>query len=240
MTHRTNPDVPLGAGGVEQLEPHFQDIESVNYENYRALSVAAVVAFVLALISLVAFAFHGLLAIPCTAVFVSAYALWSISKNGDEVSGRGLSQAAFAISTVTAVTVGSIAAYTYYTEVPEGYQRISFVDLQPTNDRPDLPISPSALNLDGQKVFVPGYIHPYDKGGALKRFVLVPDMGTCCFGGKPKLTDMIEVTLRDPHRVKYSMSKIKLGGVLKVDTRKKPVSGLDGVYYQLDADYLTK
>ena len=67
---------------------------------------------------------------------------------------------------------------------------------------------------------------------------MVPDMKTCCFGGQPALTDMIEVTLRDPLRVDFSYTRRQLGGILKVTPYKKAVSGLDGVYYQLDADYV--
>jgi hypothetical protein len=63
-------------------------------------------------------------------------------------------------------------------------------------------------------------------------------MGTCCFGGQPKLTDMIEVTLRDPHRARFSFQRRKIGGVLQVDTQLKEINGLTGVYYQLDADYI--
>ena len=63
-------------------------------------------------------------------------------------------------------------------------------------------------------------------------------MKTCCFGGQPKLTDMIEVTLRDPRRVNFSYARRRLAGILKVDPRLKPISGLQGVYYQLDADHV--
>ena len=63
-------------------------------------------------------------------------------------------------------------------------------------------------------------------------------MKTCCFGGQPALTDMIEVTLQDPLRVDFSYGRRKLGGILKVSPNKKGVAGLDGVYYQLDADYV--
>ena len=49
---------------------------------------------------------------------------------------------------------------------------------------------------------------------------------------------MIEVTLQEPLRVDFSYRKRKLGGTLKVDSKLKPVSGVNGVYYQLDVDYL--
>ena len=63
-------------------------------------------------------------------------------------------------------------------------------------------------------------------------------MKTCCFGGQPKLTDMIEVTLKDPLRIKYSFGRRKLAGVIRVSPDKKQVAGLDGVYYRVDADYV--
>ena len=97
---------------------------------------------------------------------------------------------------------------------------------------------PLAMELNGQQVFVKGYVYPDGQRYNIKRFVLVADLGTCCFGGQPKLTHMIEVTLRDPHRVEYSYHKLGLGGVLHVDTRLKPLTGLGGVYFQLDADYV--
>ena len=62
-------------------------------------------------------------------------------------------------------------------------------------------------------------------------------MGTCCFGGQPKLTDMIEVTLDEPLRIEYSMRKRKLAGIFKVDTQLKAIDGLGGVYYQLQANH---
>jgi hypothetical protein len=34
------------------------------------------------------------------------------------------------------------------------------------------------------------------------------------------------------------MRKRKFAGTLRVDPRLKPVSGVNGVYYQLQADYL--
>ena len=87
-------------------------------------------------------------------------------------------------------------------------------------------------------MFIKGFVYPGDRKEGLSSFILVPDRGTCCFGGQPPLTHMIEVRLEEPNTVDYSLRMRKLGGVLKVDTRKKAISGLDGVYYQLDADYV--
>ena len=42
-------------------------------------------------------------------------------------------------------------------------------------------------------------------------------MGTCCFGGEPKLTDMIEVKLEGSLAIEYARRKRKLAGTFKVD-----------------------
>ena len=87
--------------------------------------------------------------------------------------------------------------FVYATEVPEGYQRIGYGQLQPDPNHPDEPIPPAAKELDGQKVFIKGYVYPTISQHGIREFLLVRDEGSCCFGGNPKITDRIQVTLRD-------------------------------------------
>jgi len=101
---------------------------------------------------------------------------------------------------------------------------------------PDYP-SPAALEMDGKKVFIKGYIYPGQQRFGLTQFVLVPDLGTCCFGGETKQTHKIKVILQDDLTIDYSMTKRRLAGVLRVDPYPPPLAGQPGVYYQLIADY---
>ena len=171
-------------------------------------------------------------------LFSGLAALRSIRRYPDELSGMMPAALGITLCGVEFAVGVALHSISYATEVPDGYYRISFADLQPSPGRADLPIPPDAAQLNGKRVFVKGYLYPDGQQDNIKRFVLVPDMGTCCFGGQPKLTDMIEVTLRDPLRTEFARKKRKLGGILKVDMALKPVSGLGGVYYQLTADYL--
>ncbi len=205
---------------------------------YRALSRPAVASLVLGVLSLAALLFPTLLILPAAGVLLAGIAIRSIKRYPDEWSGLTIARLGYALCGLMLVGGIALHATVYAMEVPEGFQRISFYDLQPDDDQPDMPIPSEAVNLDGQKVFIKGYVYPDGQQSNIKRFVLVPDRGTCCFGGQPKLTDMIEVTLRDPHRIRYSYQLRKLAGTLRVDTRLKPVSGLGGVYYQLDAEYV--
>jgi hypothetical protein len=96
------------------------------------------------------------------------------------------------------------------------------------------------LDLDGKRVFIKGYVHPgVSDLGEIRRFILVPDMGTCCFGGQPALTDMVEVRITGERGVRYSQRKRKFAGTFRVAARLKQVAGgLTGGYYELDADYV--
>jgi len=205
--------------------------------HYRAMSTMAIVAMGLGFLSVAAILSATLLILPLCGVIFSVAALTRIRSRPLELTGMPLAVAGLAMSCVMFLGGAILHTVVYVTEVPEGYQRISFFDLQP-DKRSALHIPESAVNLDGQRIFIKGYVYPGDQRHDLRQFVLVPDMGTCCFGGQPALTDMVEVNLKEPLRVDFSYRKRRLGGILHVDTTLKPISGLNGVYYQLDADYL--
>ncbi len=199
----------------------------------------AVTSLVLGIVSLPALLFAKLLIIPLIGIGVGAYAVVGVRRRPNEFVGLNLARIGLVMCIVVLIIGSAYNGYVYATEVPDGYMRISFEQLQPDANYPQYPIPPAALDLDGKRVFVKGYVHPgVDRRKGIKQFVLVPDMKTCCFGGQPALTDMIEVTLKDPQRINYSFGRRKLAGVLRVTPYKKQVAGLDGVYYQLDADYV--
>lgn len=209
------------------------------FESYRALSKSAVAGLILAMLGLLGWLFPVMLAFAILAVLLGMLALANIRRYPEELAGRWPARIAVNLGLLTVVGGVSYHSYVYATEVPEGYERISFAMLQPDPKHPLKPIPPAAKTLNEKRIFVKGYIHPSVAGmGPVRRFVLVPDMGTCCFGGQPKLTKMIEVTLTGALAAQYSTSRRKLAGTLKVDDRLKPVSGLKGVYYQLECDYI--
>jgi hypothetical protein len=203
---------------------------------YRALSRGAVFALVLAVLSIPLAFSVAMLVVPLIATVIGLLAWIKIRRYPDELTGAPVAMVSALLGVVVFLGGSARHAWIYAHELKPGYVRTSFSDLQPVRERPELPVSPAAIRLNGKKVFIKGYVYPDGQGDGIKRFVLVPDLGTCCFGGQPKLTDMVEVTLRDPLRVSYSRRRLKLHGILKVDTTLKPVSGLNGVYYQLDVD----
>ena len=209
-----------------------------DFDKYRALSSAAVVAFVLGLVSLIALLFASMLVIPAAGLILGTLAIRKIRRYPNELTGIPLAFLGAVMSGLLLVSGSVLHAVVYVTEVPTGYERISFFQLRSEKRSRDIPPS-SVKELDGKRVFVKGYVHPSVDGlGPVNEFVLVGDMKTCCFGGQPRLTEMINVMLSDRLRVAFSYKKRKLGGILRVDEAMKPQSGLQGGYYVLHADFL--
>ena len=221
---------------AEILENIADDEDDVQI--YRAVSKSAVMCLTVGLLSGAALLFPLLLPLPVVGLVLGLVALAKLRRYPEELSGRTAAMLGIALNVVLLVGGVALHSVVYATEVPEGFQRISFAELQPVPEAPQMPIPPNTLELDGKKVFIKGYVYPDGQQYNIKRFILIPDMGTCCFGGQPKLTDMVEVTLRDPLRTIFERRKRRLAGTLTVDTRLKPVSGLGGVYYRLDAEYV--
>jgi hypothetical protein len=220
---------------------------------YQAVSRSAVVAFILLVVSLplvvlavISMRYQVGDAVPlgmagCLFAFVASVlggtGLITIRRYPLEYTGRGLARAGL-LGGITLFLIGSsVSAYTYATEVPDGYERVGFWELQPDPDRPELPIGPKALDVAGKKIFIKGYMHPgVASGGKVSHFILVPDMGTCCFGGQPKPTDMIEVVSPESERISYSTRRVKLAGTFQLFTQPTQTLGLNGVVFHLEAD----
>jgi hypothetical protein len=129
----------------------------------------------------------------------------------------------------------SAAAYIYATEVRPGYMRISYAELQPQEGSAGK-LPPRASQLSGQKVFIKGYMFPPSKNAGIRQFLLVRDQGDCCFGGNPKITDRIEVTLPEDVRVTYHKGLYKLHGKFRVEQAGEAVDAGGAVFYHLNAD----
>ena len=202
---------------------------------YRAMSRAAMMTLVFGLLATLGLLVPLLLVFSLFGLICWCLAMVNLRRYPNELSGRPVAMAGGFLCFLLLVGGISFHSFVYATEVPEGYVRVPFRVLQAEENSP-LPVPEKAAELDGMRIFIKGYIHPDAGMAPVQQFVLVPDMGTCCFGGQPALTDMIEVTLQENQRVRYSTRKRKLAGVLKVDSRLKPVDGLKGVYYQLLVD----
>lgn len=204
---------------------------------YRAISSTAIASVVFAIIAtLFGIFFWPALGLAIVGAAVGLLAYRQIRRFPAEFDGQQIAMAGIVLNLVILLGGTAMHTYIYLTEVPEGYTRVQFYELQQGVDGPDLPTK-KAFEIDGQQVFLKGYIHPSSGSGLLKRFILVPDLGTCCFGGQPKSSDMIEVNLLGGATTRAGMTKKKLAGTFKLNQAPQKVTDFDNtVFYRMKVD----
>src|ERR1051326_8672117 len=130
---------------------------------YRALHTGALIGLVLGLLSVfvpitAANSFVGCLMvapIPIVGVVMSLRGLSKIRQQSDQYTGRGLAAFGLLFSTVFLIGGVSYGVYVYVTEVPDGYERISFGTMKPDElqERSGVAIPPEVAALNGKKIF---------------------------------------------------------------------------------------
>ena len=219
------------------VETGMPDSLMEEYAQYRALSVMAVASCVLGVLSAATFLGWTLLVIPILGVATGVIALRRISVNAGELTGTRVAWTGILLSLVFLGGGAGYQTYAYATEVPPGYERLNYTQLQPDPDTPGEVYPAEISDYDGRRVFIKGYVYPGKQTSGIRQFVLCRDNGDCCFGGQPKLTDRILVNMQGPLALEYSTRLHRLAGTFHVRPGRA-TDGLGGVIYHLDADYL--
>jgi len=218
--------------------------------HYRALHTGAIVGFVLGLLSVFTLVSASttleacllVTPIPILGIFVSLRSLAKIRSESDQYTGKWLAIAGLALSTFFLVSGVGYGYYVYRTEVPDGYERISFEGLRPTeqDERAGHAVPPEVRALAGKRVFIKGYIRP---GSApvrtgIDQFLLVRDNNQCCFGDLSKVNyfDQMAVQITSSHRVEDTLQILRMGGILEINEQNLAL-GPGYPVFSLKADY---
>ena len=90
--------------------------------------------------------------------------------------------------TLIDLTFQNLSYFPY--EIIDGGTGASKAQIEAAMKRDQIPASVHAY--DGKKVVVTGYLLPLQlDNGLAKKFVLMKDTNTCCFGGTPKMNDYV-------------------------------------------------
>ena len=198
--------------------PDFASNEGDDFA-YRPVPPLAPIALFLGFCSI-----SGFLGIPCLAIgfvglLLGLTARWQIARSQGALGGKLVSLLATVLSGVMLASGSAYHVYAYVTELPEGYERVSFIELSKHipvfSEEGKIGLDPEVEALDGKPIYIKGYMYPTRQRTDISEFVLVKDTGQCCFGGQPKLTDMIAV---------------KLEKGLTVDHREQQLVGVGGVF----------
>jgi hypothetical protein len=217
---------------------------------YRALQTGALIGLVLGVASVFVVitavnSFGGALLvapIPLIGIVMSLRALAAIRRHPDQYTGAPLAKIGLALSLLFLVFGVGYGGYIYATEVPDGYQRISFGEMKPDElqERGGVIVPPEIAELEGKKIFIKGYMRPdsvtVQRG--IDRFLLVRDNNQCCFGdmSKVKYYDQILVALVGDKRVDYSQGVYRIGGTLHIEP-EYAAPGSPKPVFSLKADY---
>ena len=227
----------------------MSDPSDVAAFDYVPVPISATVGLVLSVLGL--FSLLTVLTVPVSlfGFLVSAAALWTIARSEGAYGGRKLAITGLVLGLVG--FVGGIAAevYAYRTEVPEQYTRTSFqYDVSDPgvqkgvapNGQPGVAIPKSVQDLVGKEVFIKGYMYPDpdNRTQGIESFLLVKDLGDCCFGGEPAITDMIGVEFpldEDLRATFYEQTKVGVGGTFKI--REDYAFGPNEPIYEIEATH---
>jgi hypothetical protein len=195
-------------------------------EGYRTVSRAAVTSVALAVLGLVAFWAPLFVILPFLAVCFGFIGLSSIRRYPDELVGKKAAWLGILLGGLVFASSVGWHSFVYVTEVPEGFSRVRFYELKPSS-RSNLLFTERAEELDGQQVFIKGYVRPGNESRNLKKFVLTGDFGDCCFGGNPKISEVIGITILSDQTVDYDFRYRTIMGTFKLNKNPKAIDEKD-------------
>jgi len=222
-------DVTFAVGDAFATAAPLGAASSETEVDYRSLHTPAMVSVVLGAASIMALLMSTtsvdatlvMCTIPLVGLFVGFRAWMTIKKQPEVWTGLRFAMAGTLLSGFFLLASPLAAMYVYATEVPEGYARLTFVEMKPDDKQAakGIPIPPEIMALDGKRVFIKGYMRPSSQSYGLDNFLLVRDNNQCCFGelSDVKYYDQMQVHLQGDRHVDYSRGIFRMGGILKID-----------------------
>ena len=209
-----------------------QDLQSGSFD-YRPTPVLVPIGLVLAVVSSSALLGVIGIAIALIGIVVSLFALLTIRRSEGMYSGYVMGTIALAVSfAFGGIGIGS-QIHAFNTEVPEGYVRVSFArDISAKGfvvESGRQALHPDVVNLIDKKIFFKGFMYPQRQKKGLQQFLLLKDTGECCFGGKPKATDMILVKVENKKGTNYRTGRVAVAGTFRMTNNRTP-EGLQPIY----------
>ena len=213
--------------------------------SYRTVNPFAVASLAMGILSFLTMFSRFLFPIPLAAIALGWIALGQMTRRPGQYTGGKL-----AITGIIAAVVLWACGIVYVVfvagaEVPIGYTRVTFTQMQPNPDKKGevvpgniLELQFDATSMDKKRVFIKGYIYPGRQTIGLKQFILVPSQSHCKFcSSQLKSTEMITVKLEGDLQINYRLQLVHVGGKLTVD-KAEATKPLGGAPYIINADYV--
>ncbi len=199
--------LPLDANSISAKPP----------PSYRAVDPLAVMSAVFGGLSILTMFSWWLAPIPVVGVILGWLALGRIRSAPNERTGLRLAQAGMLAAGSLWLFGCAWLIFVQVSEVPPGYQQITFEKLQP---RPGELIPELARDMDDKKVFIKGYMRSTSRGrmSGIRDFILFPNNGDCPFcTPNPKPTEKIRIALQGDLDTAFTTHEIGVAGRFRVD-----------------------
>jgi len=201
---------------------------------YRAVSILAVIAFVLSLFTPLMLLSNWFIVFPLVGALCGIFGLYNILSCPFDYVGRGFALSGIVFSFLLGISAAGWGVYLYYFNIPYGYTLVHFAELRPDEATGRLPDRILRLAEERRKVYIKGYMYPGRQLSGIQNFTLVRSVEHCKFC-KTQLSpyDMITVhctgALRATHRHNRAVS---VGGELFIRESHR----LGGTPYHIEAD----
>ena len=178
---------------------------------------------------------HWALAVVPLAGMVVGWIAWKqIRKAPDEWIGATLVLVGVGLSAALWLVGYAWLIFARVSEVPYGYERITYTMLQPDPMKPTEPIPQTAIDMQDKKVYMQGYMQSRRTLTGIKEFILCPTNGDCPFcTPSPRPTEKVRIVLQGDLEATYTTHLIGVAGRFHIDPNDS-----NGIPYVLEADYL--
>lgn len=215
----------------------YSSTEVTNEFNYRPVPPLVPISAAFVFLSPLAFVWDAMTLVPLVGAVLGFLAWRQVRRSPADFSGGKLAAICAIVLLTTTVSAAGFHAYNFATEVPEGFQRVSFPNDISSKEfvtiEGEKKVHPDVEQLSGKPVFLKGFMYPTKQTEGLTSFLLCKDSGDCCFGGQPKQSDMIFVQMAEGQTANFRAGLVAVAG----DFQAQPTldaTGLNPVY-KIDA-----
>ena len=192
----------------------YDEVRPEETDQYRAIGSLSVATFAFGLLSILSLFSGFLLIVPVLGLVFGGLSVRKIIAMPTIVGGLRLTVAGMVLSFLFGCSGIWSHYHNYYYATPLGYAEIDFYKIAPGKSGA---VPNEIASLDGQKVFVEGFMYPQKLQDGIEKFALVRTLSTSSFtGATPDPTDMILVEIKTGEKISYRAKPIRIGGVLKV------------------------
>jgi len=202
---------------------------------YRAVSILAVIAFILSLFTPLMLLSNWFIVFPLVGALCGIFGLYNILSCPFDYTGRGFALGGIIFSFLLGISAAGWGVWLYYFNIPYGYTLVHFSELRPEETTGKLPERVVKLAEERRKVFIKGYIYPGRQLSGIQNFTLVRSVEHCKFC-KTQLSpyDMISVHCVGDLRATFRHNRpVSVGGELFIF---EEFNRFGGTPYHIEAD----